>query len=158
MALKDVEQAIRHGIKMIEEYHFLISQHETSTRYAIIDPIIWALGWKTHNPIECEVEYERGNQGRIDYALFNREEEPVILIEAKRADRNAANFEAQLSKYSLGRKKGIGVLTDGQIWHFYDLSKKGKFQTKYSGSVDICQPSVKSTAQFLNKLSKKTWW
>ena len=159
MALKDVEEAVLHGREMIAEYYDLVSRHETSTRYAIIDPILWALGWKTWDPGECEVEYERGQQGRVDYALFNREAKVVILVEAKRLDKDSSAFERQLSKYSRGIQNGVGVLTDGEIWHLYDLSKKGRFGSKYIESVDIVDQAARQAAQKLNSLlSRRKWW
>lgn len=159
MAIKDVEDAIKHGIKMIDLYPHLVSSHETCTRYAIIDPIIRALGWDTSDPAECEVEYPRGNQGRVDYALFNRDAQPVILIEAKRLDKNSANFERQLAKYALGIPAGVGVLTDGVLWHLYDLSERGRFGRKFVGTVDICEDNTRKSAQTLNKMLRRpSWW
>ena len=159
MAIKDVENSIRHGRDMIEDYYDLVSLHETSTRYAIIDPILWAVDWKTWNPNECELEYQRGQQGRVDYALFDRQANVVILVEAKRLDKNSANSERQLSQYARGIRQGMGVLTDGEIWHLYDLSKGGRFESKYVDSVDICEDSVRRAAQTLNmRLGKSKWW
>lgn len=159
MAIKDVEQSILHGKNMVENYYDLVSVHETSTRYAIIDPILWALGWETWDPDQCEVEYQRGQQGRVDYALFDQEGNVVILVEAKRLDKNSADFEGQLSKYSRGIKQGVGILTDGEVWHIYDLSKRGKFERKYVASVDICEDNVQQAAQTLTKwLDNSQWW
>lgn len=159
MAIKDVEDAIKHGIDMIE-YHFdLVSSHETCTRYAIIDPIIRALGWEISDPVECEVEFQRGNQGRVDYALFNRDAQYVILIEAKRLDKDSSTFERQLAKYARGMRAGVGVLTDGELWHLYDLSERGRFENKLVATVDIYEGNTRKAAQILNKmLSRRNWW
>ncbi len=159
MAIKDVEAAIKHGIKVMDEHWDLVCGHETYTRYTIIDPIIWALGWKTHEPNECGVECQRGQQGRVDYALFDRDGKHVILIEAKRLDRNSANFEEQLAGYARGIGNGIGVLTDGQMWHLYDLGKRGRFANKHMETVDIYNDSSRQAARALNQaLSKRIWW
>ena len=159
MALRDVEDAIRHGCEVIETHFELVSQHENYTRYTIIDPIIWALGWETHNPDQCEVEYQRGKQGRVDYALFDREHDPVILIEAKRLDKRAINFERQVAGYARGMRSGACVLTDGQEWHLYDLSVRGRFKDKYVTTVDIYSQGTRQAAQTLNRaLSKRNWW
>ena len=159
MAIKDVEAAIRHCRAVLDDHYDLVCGHETYTRYTIIDPIIWALGWKTHVPDECQVEHQRGQAGRVDYALFNRDGECVILIEAKRVDRNSANFEEQLAKYARGIGDGVGVLTDGQLWHLYDLSQRGRFSNKYATTVDIYNDSVRQAAGTLNNmLSRRHWW
>ena len=159
MALRDVEKAVQHGREVIETHFELVSEHEICTRYAIIDPIIWALGWETHNPFECEVEYQRGRQGRVDYALFDREYKPIILVEAKRLDKRAIDFERQMAGYARGMKDGRCVLTDGQEWHIYDLSIRGRFKNKLMTTVDISEEGIKQTAQTLNReLSKRNWW
>ena len=91
MSLKDVEGAIRHGRKIVKTHSDLAKLPEYCTRYAIIDPIVRALGWETYNPEECVVEYpckrrKKRNPSRVDYALLSRKGDPVILIEAKRLD------------------------------------------------------------------------
>ena len=159
MPIKDVAKAIRHGREVMDDHWDLIVQHETYTRYTIIDPVIWALGWETWDPAECQVEFQRGRQGKVDYALFNSEGKPVILIEAKRLDKNSADFERQLAKYALGMKEGIGVLTDGRLWHLYDFGARGKFENKYVATVDIYSDGIQSSARKLNGLlSKAEWW
>ena len=159
MALKDVEKAVRHGKEMVNEYYDLVSKHETSTRYAIIDPILMALGWKIWDPNECEVEYQLGKKGRVDYALFDCIPEVVILVEAKRLDKDSSAFERQLSKYSRGMGDGVGVLTDGKRWHLYVMGEKGRFKDKHIESVDIVDQSVRQAAQKLNSYIRRSlWW
>ena len=61
-----------------------VSEYETRTKYAIIDPVLWALGWNLADPVQVKLEYEIEG-GRVDYAFFKTEiEHPVILVEAKR--------------------------------------------------------------------------
>ena len=38
--------------------------------------------------------------------------------------------QRQVLSYSEGRRKGFAVLTDGDIWRIYNLSKRGGFQSK----------------------------
>ena len=71
MAIRDVEKAIREVRQTIRSYWYP-HNHEASTRYALIDPIIRALGWETHDIKQCEVEYPIGD-GKVDYALFDQE-------------------------------------------------------------------------------------
>ena len=122
MAVKDVEKAIRDVRRTIRD-HWYPHHGEASTRWALIDPIIRALGWETHDPKQCEVEYPIIEDGKVDYALFDRckyieyeeveddvefedydeeEEEfdigltfhfPVILIEAKSLGADLTNPE-----------------------------------------------------------------
>ena len=158
MALKDVHEAVLHGKEMVTDYYDLVSKHETSTRYAIIDPILRALGWKIWDPNECEVEYQLKN-GRVDYALFDRVPEVVMLVEAKRLDKDSSAFERQLSKYSRGMGDGMCVLTDGKRWHLYVMGEKGRFKDKHIESVDIVDQSVRQAAQKLNSYIRRSlWW
>ena len=154
-----LEDAINHGRAIINEYSDFVRGHEIYTRYTIIDPILWGLGWRTWRPTECEVEYQRGSQGRVDYALFGPEGEIVVLLEAKRLGNNAADHEDQLSNYTKGLRQGLGVLVDGQNWHFYDLVQRGPFENKYLSTVDICLGTVVQSSTRLSKmLGKDKWW
>ena len=159
MPIKDVANAIRHGREVMDEYYSLLARNESATRYAIIDPIIWGLGWLTCHPTECRAEYARGLQGNVDYALLNRDGKPVILIEAKRLDTDVSEVEWQLAKYGRGMRKGVGVLTDGQMWHLYDFGVRGKFEDKHIATVDIYSDGIQPSARKLNDLlSKAKWW
>lgn len=58
---------------------------EIRTRYALVDPILQALGWNIFDPSQVRIEHETTNQSnphRVDYALFS-EGKPVIIVEAK---------------------------------------------------------------------------
>lgn len=182
MAIRDVEKAIRDVRRTIRSGW--IPGHETRTRYVLIDPIIRALGWETHDLKQCEVEYEQEFKGKVDYALFDRHkeiefeevdfeedeefeddlefEDPVILIEAKNLGNDLTNTEyvQQLAEYCDEIDYGLGVLTDGRYWHLYDLeSNKRRFSQKISKVVDITEGSIKQSARELNKaLSKREWW
>ena len=79
--LRRVIQSVRsraqiHGIH--------VSENETRTRYAFIDPVLSALGWNLADPTQVKLEFEIEG-GKVDYALFKAELElPAILVEAKR--------------------------------------------------------------------------
>ena len=54
---------------------------------------------------------------------------------------------------------GVGVLTDGELWHLYDLSKRGRFESKFVDTVDIYEDNTRNAAQILNRmLSRRAWW
>ena len=63
MSVDEVETAIDHAMRAIEEWKKAsqhlddISWREVHTRYAVVDPILRALGWKTEDPKECHTEY-----------------------------------------------------------------------------------------------------
>ncbi len=97
------------------------NNHETSTRYLIIDPILRSLGWDLSDPRDCVVEYKvsAGSQRAVDYALLDDEGRPVILIEAKRIDGYSDDVEnlEQIYGYMLEVETArVIVSTNGQYW------------------------------------------
>jgi hypothetical protein len=163
VALKDVEGAIRHGRKIVKTHPDLAKRPEYRTRYAIVDPIIRALGWETYSPDECVVEYrckkrKKGNSERVDYALLSQGGTPVILIEAKWLDNVLSTHVRTLAGYARAVKPEVCVLTDGRKWQIYDLSKRGWFKNKQVDTVDICEQGINQMARTLNKwLGKREW-
>ena len=92
------------------------NNHETSTRYLIID-----LGWDLSDPKDCIVEYKvsAGSQRAVDYALLDSSGSPVVLIEAKRID-GYSDDEGTLEQiygYMLDVQTAkVIVSTNGQYW------------------------------------------
>ena len=141
------------------------SHHELSTRYAIIDPIIRSLGWRTSDPWQCEVEYPRANQGNVDYVFLDPDEKIVVLVEAKswgkldNLGKDLEDGERQLSGYALGITSGVAVLTDGQYWRLYDLDERGPFSEKLFNVVDITEGrSIQPARELHEALNKRRWW
>ena len=119
---------------------------ETQTRYALIDPILRALGWDTADPKVCYPEWRIKNR-RVDYALFPNSDVqdfvnglavPAIVIEAKslyrtgqpKGEYGQAIWEddiQQLQRYlDAGPRMddGLAVFTNGRRWLLYFLGDK----------------------------------
>ena len=80
--LSDAIMAASYRVDAHGEY---IASLEVRTRYALIDPILQALGWNLTDPSQVQVEYETTDQPnpcRVDYALLSPGK-PKILVEAK---------------------------------------------------------------------------
>ena len=169
MSIADVQAALSRRRAIIREWADVDDAHwhEDDTRYALIDPILRALGWDTGDPMECHVEYPRGS-GRADYALFDREgpvgkvgKPPTIIIEAKAldAEEDLDDGESQLSRYVRAAPRmnqGLGVLTDGKEWRLFDVSIRGGFSTKLVATVGI---DDSDSAEVLHDwLRKERWW
>ena len=87
---------------------------EEHTRYALVDPILVALGWNIHEPRECHPQWKYPDgEGLVDYALHThaemqhiatREIAPYIIVEAK-ALRTSLHGEPleQLERYARNR-------------------------------------------------------
>ena len=83
MSLRD---AIKEASRLVEAHGEYIASKEVRTRYALIDPILQALGWNLSDPSYVQLEYETKDQPkppRVDYALLSTTGKPVILVEAK---------------------------------------------------------------------------
>lgn len=83
MSLRDEITLAKSRVEKHGEY---IASLEVRTRYALIDPILQALGWNLSDPSQVQIEYEtktdQPKPDRVDYALLSHGK-PVILVEAK---------------------------------------------------------------------------
>ena len=169
MSIPGIEQTIIRVRDVIndEKTKNLVLNHELSTRYALIDPILRALGWNIADPRHCQLEYWQGlyDQRRaIDYALFDRNGKPKILIEAKRISfgLSGESEETQLGGYVEGFLRGVAALTNGRVWYIYSLRKRGEFSKRCVNAtcpVDLVAWDSFKAAQELHKwLCKSKWW
>ena len=101
-----------------------VNNHEMSTRYMLIDPILRALGWDLSDPFECVVEYAVARRAhypaaRVDYVLKGEPDNPAIVIEAKRIDVESDDENAldQMERYLQDIPTAtVAVVTNGQYW------------------------------------------
>ena len=102
MSLKGTIMAV---VRQVGEHgDYIVVTHEMRTRYAVIDPILEALGWDLANPSQVRVEHVAGGPGekkRVDYALFSEDskEKPMILLEAKKLS------QAQVNSWEKNRER-----------------------------------------------------
>ena len=173
MSVENVELAIRHCRRVVGEWEDINMNgwREDQTRYAVIDPILRALGWDTADPKECMVEYRRG-RGWVDYAIFGEEAgmegigraeaRPLIVIEAKPVDADLTEVpDDQLAGYvdaEPAMQYGAGVVTNGRLWMIFDLEAEGALEDKHIETVNITEGAVLRAATTLNYwLSKEQW-
>ena len=97
MSIRAVENAIRkvREREMVEEWDAVgyTSWQEVHPKYAVVYPIVRALGWDTDDPKECHSEFPRPYpSGWADYAFFGAAEvlsivndgiPPDVIIESK---------------------------------------------------------------------------
>ena len=158
MPLKDVEQAIKRTVTIIEDedrYEDTLSVHEMNTRYMLVDPVLRSLGWDLSNPDQVTFELDLNDYGRIDYVLFGKNGNLCIMLEAKVVDSHTLNHERQLISYVQGMNKGYAILTNGNLWKIWDLSKRGGFDKKLIGDFLLEEDSQKKVAQFLNSTLRR---
>lgn len=90
---------------------------EEQVKFAIISPVLRALGWNDADPDVCVPEYSVEG-GSVDYALLDRDQ-ALVFIEAKRVDAMDGRGEEQLFRYASNQGVPFLVLTDGNRWDFY---------------------------------------
>jgi len=124
MWLDELADLVRTLRERIEKHGNLLRQNETRTRYALIDPVLEALGWHLRDPSEVIPEYSTG-EGRADYALLGKEPDPtpVLLVEAKKLGTPLENRLGQAITYC--NEKGVKyfAVTDGERWAVYETFK-----------------------------------
>ena len=179
MTVDDVQTAIGHAMRAIEEWKQSsqhldgISWREVHTRYAIVDPILRALGWKTEDPKECHPEYPRAaSGGRVDYALFGSldlqdlPEEgipvPDIIIEVKSLATTLTDPHIrQLLRYVSSPPRmieGAAVLTNGVIWRIYKIQDRTSLLRSAYVEVDIRGRDRRRAAEVLHEhLHRQRW-
>lgn len=179
MTVQAVESAIARALRLVREWEKVrdsledFGWREEHTRYAVIDPIIRALGWKIDDPKECQPEYPRWTNGaRVDYALFDslalpdiKDEgmpNPDIIIEAKALDRALTPADVgQLQRYvnrPTPMTVGKAVLTNGVLWEIYELQGRRTLRRMKPVEVSLWKDARRLAAERLHeRLDRQRW-
>ena len=104
------------------------SLSEEGTKTAFILPFLQILGYDVFDPSEVVPEYtsdfgiKKGE--KVDYAIMI-DNQPVILIEAKKHKEKLNLHGSQLFRYFTVSKSRLAILTNGVEYEFYsDLEKE----------------------------------
>lgn len=95
---------------------------EEATKQSLILPFFQSLGYDVFNPLEfvpeftADVGIKRGE--KVDYAIL-KDNEPIILIEAKSCTDNLLKHDSQLFRYFGTTKSRFAILTNGIIYKFF---------------------------------------
>ena len=99
------------------------SSRETFTRLSLIDPILNALGWDVSNPHLVRPEVTVNNL-RPDYVLYRNDGKTVVAtVEAKALNVDVLSEEGQMLQQVLQADVRHAVLTNGDRWLVYDVTK-----------------------------------
>ena len=108
---------------------------EESTKTAMVMPFFNLLGYDVFNPLEfvpeftADVGIKKGE--KVDYAILDKKQKPIILIEAKCCGENLSKHGSQLFRYFSTTPAKFGILTDGVIYQFYtDLAEQNIMDEK----------------------------
>lgn len=126
MDFKDTLKTFIDRLEMLKD----TVQTEEATKMSLIVPFFQLLGYDVFNPLEFCPEYtadvgiKKGE--KVDYAILVKNE-PVILIEAKAANRRLDKHSSQLFRYFVTTSAKFAILTNGIIYKFYtDLEETNK--------------------------------
>lgn len=132
MWLNDLEELVGKLRHRIHDHRSVLTRSESTTRYALIDPLLTCLGWDLADPSQVLTEYEaryEGNDKRhyADYVLFHGGR-PCLVIEAKSLGTNLADGEKidQGTKYCNRVGAQHFVLTNGDRWEARDRTDPRK--------------------------------
>ncbi|CAG9620354.1 hypothetical protein BACCIP111883_01122 [Sutcliffiella rhizosphaerae] len=114
---------------------------EEATKTSLIMPMLQILGYDIFNPEELVPEFvadvgiKKGE--KIDYAIM-RENEPVILIEAKSVNEALTKHDSQLFRYFGTTNAKFAILTNGIEYRFFtDLEEQNKMDQKPFFVIDL---------------------
>ena len=139
----------------MNEHEQKLSTNEMKTRYVLIDPILRALGWDVGDLHVVEVEYGTLEKKRVDYALLNSDQTPLILVEAKKLNKAHRSADvSQLLAYCMEAGARYGVLTDGNSWEVYDTSRAKPLEEKRTMSLVLRSQTSAVAARYLMDLWK----
>ncbi len=102
MSALGIEDAIRQVMEAYRRHDGWLSRDKTRTRYAAVDPILWALRWRTWNPAEFQPDFSLGQRGQVDYALFDSNGNLAVLIEVHVARSRLSRDRIQLWNHTAG--------------------------------------------------------
>ena len=150
MSLDELNKLVGRLKMRIEQHKNVLGKNEIATRYALIDPLLTALGWDLSDPGQVRTEYHTG-EGRADYAMLSggSASRPRLVIEAKKLDSPLSNALSQSITYS--NEKGIpySVVTNGRDWAAYDIFKAVPNEDKKIVDFSLTDPTQPTVMKML---------
>lgn len=153
--LSDTLIQIQESAKLYRE---TLKKNEAATRAVLIDPVLRSLGWDTANTNMVEVE-KTMDSVRADYALYDSNSIPCIIIEAKALGTNLNQKKLVMSLVSYAFSFGLNdvFLTDGIIWQHFDNFQPGNLSPTKIINLAADNP-VDCAAYFVQHLDAAKYW
>ncbi len=129
MNLDALAETIETLKKRIERHRQELSENETRTRAALINPLLHALGWDVSDPALVKLEYNVGKQ-RADYALMKPDGKPAAVLEAKKLGESLDDHQIQTLNYANREGVGYAGLTDGNRWELYSVFEQAPLKER----------------------------
>ena len=163
MRLNDVEDAIRNVLRSAEAFGDGLARREALVRSAMVEPILWSLGWRTWLPWECRPDFTLGRPGSNDYVLFNRDGEVVVAMLIRPIPPRLEQDRMRLRERTRTMTQGIAVLTYGWEWGVYDLEDRARsFLGRRVERLDLDSDAPQNVEQVAEGLywwlGRDRWW
>lgn len=136
MPLDELLETVETLRRRIQEHGTALGGNETQTRYALIDPLLRALGWRTDDLSQVIPEYSASG-GRADYALFGSDGKPAVMVEAKRLNRPLQDGLSQSIAYCVEQGTPYFCVTDGRRWAIYETFRQVAVNDKLITEFDL---------------------
>lgn len=147
--LRDVLSQVRESAKANK---LLLMNNEDATRAALIDPVLYALGWRTSEvtmvKVETKVNYSNSTL-RADYALYDSNSKEAVVIEAKSPGQNLSQEWPKMIAYASAFGVTTIFLTDGLIWQHFDTRSVNTSNITPVGNFDIATSDLGEIAVHL---------
>lgn len=127
MSVENVERAILDTVQTTADFPWWLGQHKNAARCALVDPVLWALGWNTALPSQCRPDFPLAGGRKADYALFDRDGRLAAGLLSLLIGRSLSRRDsdrARLRDTVRGIKGGVAVLACVLHWELYDLSRR----------------------------------
>ena len=162
---RKVAEAIEYAIRQLSgsDLRDRINKSEPQTRYALIDPVLSALGWNIHDPNQVGIEEECSimddkstGSMKADYVLKSNKSKPVIIVEAKRLGTSLGTESNRLQAGGYAWFKGteMMVLTEGQCWEIYGKDEQGRITAEL---IDLKKTKPEDAKEKLLQLAIEKW-
>ena len=125
--LKDLVDELR---QRIDKHARALNKSESTTRYALIDPLLAKVGWRLADPSHVLTEYVTENGKRLDYAMWDDRGRMCLVVEAKSLDKQVDGETDQAIQYCYTAGCQHFVVTNGDQWKGYDLYAAGDLREK----------------------------
>lgn len=123
--------------------------NEAAISFAVVMPILRALGWDDSDPDQVMPEYASGGR-RVDFALCGAGRRPSLFIEVKGVGR-ALDGDRQLFEYAFHEGIPLCLLTDGREWNFFLPSGQGNYDERRVYRLQLNERSPAECAQVLTR-------
>jgi hypothetical protein len=123
--------------------------NEQSISQGIVLRLLSALGWPVYDTQIVIPEYSIPG-GRVDFALCNPKNQPVIFIEVKQPG-NMLGADRQLFEYAFHAGIPSAIVTNGKEWHFYLPAEVGSYNDRRVYKLDLIERDVQESAYRLER-------